>query len=157
MTPEELRVLQEQDSADFGTFQATSMEYVEMYYVAEENAQEEFPDVASLSEPSAVVPFMVAALEAAEYSTDPEPVVIFDVPDESDRSGYVRDGVIHLHPKILNPWVILHELAHSIDPRQGHSARWAFIYVELVTAVIGVDAGAALRREFEALDLPCHW
>jgi hypothetical protein len=64
---------------------------------------------------------------------------------------------IHLHRKLFNPWLVLHELAHWIDPREGHSHRWAYINVELVIAAIGEGEGQTLRAGFEAHDLPCHW
>lgn len=77
--------------------------------------------------------------------------------DQSDRSRLVLEDGIHLHPKLLDPWVLLHELAHFIDPRAGQSPRWAYLYVELVSAMIDKSAGEVLRLEFETRNLPCHW
>lgn len=48
-----------------------------------------------------------------------------------------------------NPWVILHELAHCLSPSGvHHGPEFAGVYLHLVRAVLGAEAGAALLAEF---------
>jgi hypothetical protein len=55
-----------------------------------------------------------------------------------------------------NEWVMLHEIAHCLNPgvgRAAHGREFAGILVFLVDTVIGKDAGEALRREFRAANV----
>jgi putative metallohydrolase (TIGR04338 family) len=66
-------------------------------------------------------------------------------------SAYGGHGAISLPLFARNEWVILHEIAHCLNPGLGrapHGREFAGILVFLVDTVIGKDAGEALRREF---------
>ena len=140
------------------TFIGTDREIVDLYYEADEAAYEQWHDDREhwMLNRHEVGSFLAWATELGGYSGGDPPVVIFDAAS-SDKAAFVDPEGIHLHPKLLEAWTLLHELAHFIDPRAGHSPRWAFIYVELVSAAIGSEAGALLRREFDSRELPCHW
>jgi hypothetical protein len=117
----------------------------------------------SLSSPEDVVAYMQAALVAGGWTVEAPPVVAFDVPDDSDLAGVHTgaDKIIHLHPKLLRPGILLHELAHWVDDREGHGPRFQAAMVSLVDAALGEavarDLYAAYRHHGlrpDPLDLP---
>lgn len=74
-----------------------------------------------------------------------EPEALETVTDQPLRlAGLVRDGVIHLDPALLDKRTALHELAHYIAPRASHGPVWCRIYVDLVAAELGHEAGIEL-------------
>jgi hypothetical protein len=89
--------------------------------------------------------FARQALEAAGWGAV-IPTFVLDVPDDAAWSGWheADTRVIHLHPRLLSPWTVLHELAHWVDPRGGHSPRFCANHVELVRAGLGDDAADEL-------------
>ena len=120
------------------------METVEAYYEAEEQAEISLvDDPVGPSDPADVPAYFARALESAGYDPVPGPVILWDVEGDSRWFGYVDDEGIHLHPRMFRPVGLLHELAHWIDPRGGHTSRWAYIYLELVTNMLGQEAAAA--------------
>lgn len=152
--------LVEEDRIAGEQFTATSAEFVDAYYEAETVAQEECFDVSDDPiAPGDVPAFLARAMTAAGYdpADGPPPVVLYDIEDESRWSGLVDDAGIHLHPKVVRPWLLLHELAHWLDPRAGHSPRWAYNFAQMVDGVLGVEPGARLRAEFDERGLPLHW
>lgn len=114
-----------------------------------------------------VADFVRRALwESAFDLPDPEVAVDLDQPEVLARvleagasetltdqqlslGGLVRDGVIHLHPNRLSKRTTLHELAHYIAPRASHGPVWCRVYVELVAAEFGPEAGEELLQRLE--------
>lgn len=49
-----------------------------------------------------------------------------------------------------NPWVICHEIAHSLTPHAmaGHGPEYAGVYLFLIKTLVGADAAKALREAF---------
>lgn len=76
--------------------------------------------------------------------------VVFDGADSEDRGGWVDvDGTIHLDPRILDRWIVLHELAHALDTRDGHGAIFRSRLAALVEAGLGGDVADVLRELYE--------
>lgn len=69
-------------------------------------------------------------------------VVAFDVAD-----------TIHLHPKMLERETSLHELADWVSG-EGHTARWAEVYVELVRGEFGDEAADVLIEGLRVATAP---
>ena len=154
ISPEEWQQMMADDLQAEEDFRATDYESVSEYYEAEDTVRDNF-DTEPLASTDEVIPFIISALNAVGYMEGPWPIVHFDA-DDSDKVGLVNEDGIHLHPELINPWILVHELAHWLDPGLGHSARWAHTYVELVTVAIGREEGEALRAEFRVRGLPCH-
>jgi hypothetical protein len=76
-----------------------------------------------------VQPYATLTLEALSYMGHP-PVFTFDMVDTDLRSGWRdnRQGLIHLHPERITRWVILHEMAHWLDP-EAHSVAGTVVKV----------------------------
>lgn len=87
--------------------------------------------------------FASKVLAGAGWSIGSPPTFRFDVADESASAGWHEGatGVIHLHPRLLTYRTVLHELAHWVDPRDGHGSRFCANHVELMRAAFG-DAAA---------------
>lgn len=120
-------------------------------YVAEERAWEELGLDLSTIDPSTLRDFARTALSKAGCEGDAEPVFALDVPDDHDLSGWHagKDGVIHLHPRLLRPEIVLHELAHWIRPRDGHGPQFCGMYLSLVCGTLGTEAADELETAFE--------
>jgi len=74
--------------------------------------------------PDEVSDFIAGALAAAGWTAESAPLVVYDVPDDHELSGWVdQEGSIHLHPRLVGRWTVLHELAHWLDPRGGRRRR----------------------------------
>jgi hypothetical protein len=88
---------------------------------AEESTRELFlgtaVDERILLRPDEVERLAVLTLEAVGFTGDP-PIFIFDVPDTDWRNGWYENGLglVHLHPERITRWVVLHEMAHWLDP-----------------------------------------
>ena len=82
------------------------------------------------------------------------PVVVFDVPDDDDRAGWANLDAIHLHPRLCDHWTVVHELAHHIDPRDGHDDRWVAIMIRLIGVVFGDEVRKRLLEEYDAAGVP---
>lgn len=79
--------------------------------------------------------------------------VLFDLPADNPElaglAGWVDpQGTIHLDPRFLNRWTVVHELAHAIDGRDGHSEGFRQRLVELVAVAFGSEIADQLRIEF---------
>ncbi len=113
----------------------------ERFYLAAELAQELAVDLGSeesaLLEPADVEAFMLSVLKGTGLEDGAAPKVYFDVADEADYSGWCsgEDGSIHLHPRLLRPDSVLHELAHHVRPRDGHGPQFVAIYVAFLRLV----------------------
>lgn len=95
--------------------------------------------------PDDLVGFCQRALRAAGWSVDQLPEFALDVPDDAEWSGHAgSSNVIHLHPRLLDHWTVLHELSHWADNRGGHGP---IFRANLVSLHYGIDpdAGNALR------------
>ena len=124
-----------------------------LVYAAEEAAQMDAVDFGLLDDclltPEQVPQFALDALKKANmfYEGDAAPNFRFDIPDDSWVSG-VHEGAtgdIRLHPCILNPWTILHELAHwKVGPYIHHGPFFCAVNVRLVRAGIEDDAADML-------------
>jgi hypothetical protein len=70
-----------------------------------------------LLRPDEVERFAALTLEAVGFTGDP-PMFMFDVPDTDWRNGWYENGLglVHLHPERITRWVVLHEMAHWLDP-----------------------------------------
>lgn len=120
-------------------------------YGAEEWAWEnlclDLPPVA----PDALQFFAQEAMRKSGWRDDSAPVFMLDVPDEHNRSGWVDgDHVIHLHPRLLRPELVLHELAHWLRPGEGHGPQFCGVYLGLVYGMLGAEAGAGLEAAYDA-------
>lgn len=107
-----------------------------------------------------VEPFAEAAIAAAGWGSDGPPLIfVYDVPDDCDRAGYYRyeTGTIHLHPRLLGKFTILHEVAHFLDPRQIHGPRFVAIFARLIGATFGPEVGRVFIEECEARDVPIDY
>jgi hypothetical protein len=99
--------------------------------------------------PEQLSDFAQDVLQRAGYG-GAEPTFVLDVADDDDFSGRVEpDGTIHLHPQLLDPWIIVHELAHFIDPRAEHGPRFAAHLYNLMVTAFGTDVGHALLSGFD--------
>lgn len=91
---------------------------------------------------------------------------ILDLPELKRYKVYVGDGRarrsaggnargIYLPKWARTPWVILHELAHTLTARQHvfkgiqHHWPWASNYLMLVTKILGEGAGKRLKEAFK--------
>lgn len=125
-------------------------------YLAEELASDAFADTELGDVPAdELAEFAARTLTAAGWTFN-RPTFVLDVPDHADWSGWHEGatGAIHLHPRLLSPDTILHELAHWVDPRGGHGPRFCSDHVELVRAGIGDEYAEVLLaayRDFGAL------
>lgn len=128
-------------------------------YAAEELALEELYDSGSKEPewltPSSLAGFVQRALDTVGWETACQPTIVLDVVDEDERSGWheASTGVIHLHPRLLKPWIVLHELAHWVDPRGGHGPRFCANFVLLVRGSLGPEAAQALLTALGELDV----
>ncbi len=97
-------------------------------------------------DPQAIPDFIRNVLTCAGFSTDDRPIVAFDVPDDDDRSGWVSDSgeVIHLHPRLLGRPLVLHEVVHWLDGRDGHGAIFQGNLIALYDAAFGSEAARLL-------------
>lgn len=128
-------------------------------YAAEELAQETLFD-GGFEEPERLTPssltlFVRRALDAAGWEDAGQPTVVLDVADEDERAAWheASTGVIHLHPCLLRPWIVLHELAHWVDPREGHGPRFCANLLLLIRGALGPEAGQSLLGAFDELDV----
>jgi hypothetical protein len=129
----------------------------ERAYAAEEQAQLEHSDYEDEDDltPEQLRPYVLDVMARAGWSHgDDGPSFVLDVPDEvgeTDEAGWVDGvtGTIHLHPRLLDPWTVLHEVAHWLRPRDGHGPRWAAVFVGLIRAGVGTEAGERLLTAYE--------
>ena len=133
MTPEEIRARQD------------------AVYAAEESWSEdhayEHHDVRLTA--AEATDLMVRAMHNAGLPGDP-PGLVLDVDGGSEWAGYFdpSTGAIHIHPVLLNPLKVLHELAHAVCPADGHGAGWAAAHVSLVAAELGDHLAEALLAAY---------
>lgn len=135
-------------------------------YLAEEIARENAVAVLGLEIPDRVpaaelTEFTSRALDAAGWDAGMRPTFALDVADDSNFSGW-HSGVereIHLHPRLLDPWTVLHEVAHWLDNRDGHGPRFCANYASLVRAGLGQEAAEELLAQFEVfgVDVDMDW
>lgn len=66
--------------------------------------------------------------------------------------GWAGGGRISLGVSSRNDWMICHELAHILTPRQyaAHGPEYVGVYLFLVETVLGVEQARALREQFRA-------
>ena len=127
-------------------------------YEAENEARTRYEEELDYLTPNTVQQFSVDALTKAgeHFSGDESPNFRFDIPDESDSAGAL-EGVtndIRLHSKLLDPWIILHELAHwRVGVFVHHGPLFCAVYVRLVRAGIGEDAAELLLSYFQEYDV----
>jgi hypothetical protein len=99
--------------------------------------------------PDELQSFATLVVERSGWETDPPAEFVLDVPDESEFSGWVdKAGVIHLHPNLVRPWIVLHELAHYVDPRDGHGPRFCANFLQFVSVELGAEAADVVRDVF---------
>lgn len=84
------------------------------------------------------------------------PTFAFDVTDEDDLAAWHQGhtGAIHLHPRLIHPVIVLHEVAHWIRPADGHGAQWAAVFVGLIGAGLGEQARVELLEAFRDCGVP---
>ncbi len=126
------------------------------FYEAEERWREDWincelgDDVDRLTQEEAAA-FVADVLARSDFGTEDRPSIVWDVPDDSELSGRYdpADDALHLHPRIIRKSLVLHELAHWIDPRprdgQGHGSAFLETFTTLIGPAFGEDAAAALR------------
>ena len=126
------------------------------YYEAEERWIEDHVDDAEDKLPAAAVPhFIDGVLSRSDFATPSRPTIKWDVSDGDEVSGRYDpiDDALHFHPRILRKSLVLHELAHWVDPRpsdgQGHGAVFLDVLAELVAVEFGDTAAEWLRRYVE--------
>jgi hypothetical protein len=128
----------------------------DVVYAAQEEAQEYwFPPDPAMEEVltmSELRGFVDRTVAQSGCIADP-PEIHFEVPDESDFAGWANDGGIHLHPRLLRPWTVLHELAHWLDLGDGHGARFCANFLSVVEAGLGRDAAEALATSFARFEV----
>ena len=113
-----------------------------------------------------VVPFMLFALDKTGWETDEVPRVVFDLTRDDEVVGVVSgvDRCIHLNPELLSPQLVLHELAHWLDGRDGHGPRFQATFIDFIDRLYGGEASAALfcglmeeGLEPDVWGLPSRW
>lgn len=160
-TPERL---QELAAAEAARWAAISSDYQrDAVYLAEELARENVEGVLNIEVPRLLAEelpgFAARALEGAGWEVDEQPTFVFDVPDDGNVPGLGlaeaasawhegATGFIHLHPRLLDPWTVVHELAHWVDSRDRHGPRFCANYVGLVRAALGDHAAEELLALF---------
>lgn len=105
--------------------------------------------------------FATTAMTKAEWEDAEPPTFVLDVLDDHEWSGWHSgaDDAIHLHPKLLTPETVLHELAHWLRPNDRHGPQWAAVFLKLLEAVLGTDVSdlyAAAFAEF-GVDVDGSW
>jgi hypothetical protein len=108
-----------------------------------------------------VRPLVLSTLSAVEYGGEP-PVVRHEVPPDGLLAGHCAGpgSPILLNPTALTRWVVLHELAHWLDPEApGHGETFRSIFVHLLRAAFGKDqfgdsAADALTQQYEMDGVP---
>lgn len=100
--------------------------------------------------PSDLPEFVASALAAADMEADPQPSIELDVEPDDPLTGWCSAStrVIHLDPRLLSPWTVLHELAHWVDLRDGHGPRFCANLILLVEGTLGVEASDCLWAAF---------
>lgn len=100
--------------------------------------------------PDELATYATNVLRDAGWVGDCVPDFVLDVADEDDVSGWHQavTGTLHLHPRLLNPWIVLHELAHWLRPRDGHGPEFCGVLVGLVGAALGELAAMGLREQY---------
>jgi hypothetical protein len=124
-------------------------------YAAEQHAVENLLDWHGIYprdiDPEQLQEFARAALTAAGWSGGPAPTFELAVPDDHERSGWHAGatGIIHLDPRLLSPFTVLHELAHRLRPDgPSHGPMFCAFHVGLVHAALGQDAAQELLDAF---------
>jgi hypothetical protein len=127
-------------------------------YEAIRGAQEHlgvFP--ADLAEPAHQVEsgslnaFVSQALGNVEFVSPDRPTIALDIPAGALVSGSFSetDGVIHLQAGGLDRWIILHELAHWMNPTDRHGEAWREQFTQLVRIAISERAAEGLTDAFK--------
>ena len=57
-------------------------------------------------------------------------------------------GIIAIAPNMMTQRTVLHEIAHCIDPSQGHNSTWARTFLTLVYFAVGSEEYQELREAF---------
>ena len=135
-------------------------------YAAEGLAQElvwqEFVDDKDAMEAEQIPVLIDQVLSDGGWFGGHRPEIAFDVPDDSEVKAFHegRTGVLHFHPRLLDRWTVLHELAHWCRPRDGHGPQFRAVLVGLVrSAYPGSGLDVELRQAFDdlGLDLDEGW
>lgn len=121
-------------------------------YAAEEHAEGELWFDNDPMTPEAVAEFVANALVRAGWEVDRQPKVVFDVADDDERSGFysAADEALHLHPKLLRPPVVLHELAHWCRPNDLHGPQFCGAYLTFLEAVLGREVAEQFATSFDS-------
>ena len=124
-------------------------------YDAESEAAGNGPEEVYLT-PEELPGFCAGALAGAGWGGDSLPTFEFDVPDDDELAGWHEGatGVIHMHPRLLSRWHVLHELAHWLRPLDGHGAQYTGTMVGLVRAVMGERTARGLLEDYRVRGLP---
>lgn len=107
--------------------------------------------------PDQVEGFLSRALQRAGWAGGASPTVVMDIPDDSELAGQLdaRDGrSIHLHPRLLSPWTVLHELAHWLRPLDGHGAEFRGVMVGLIRGMFGNETADELAATYKGQGVP---
>lgn len=139
------------------------------FYVAEDVAREEtadeWPDDQTSIEPDQVEEFVRRTLAAAGWSGDGCPTFSFEELDASDDGHELSawtDGpanVIHVDPRTIDRWLVLHEVAHWLRPTDAHGPQYAAVLIGLIAAGIGPGPADVLQRALlqEGIDVDEQW
>ena len=123
---------------------------------AEEIYREEFPGGYDMHNVSAgdLPAYLMAALQSAGFPFDEAPEYRLDIPDEHEWAGgyhFGPDGeYLRFHPRLLRPWIVLHELAHWLTPGNSHGPSFCGALLRLVRGTIHPEAASVLKEQFEA-------
>jgi hypothetical protein len=110
--------------------------------------------------------FVATVVAGAGWEVAHLPTFVVDVPDEGDYSAWHEGGTgtIHLHPKLIWPWTVLHEVAHWLRPRDGirptyHGPTFSGVLVGLWHAAFGWHDASTLRETFRdfGVDVDDSW
>ena len=133
----------------------------ERVYAAEEEAlytfydwNADYPDRLPQDEVEA---FVRKALKGAGWAFVKLPEIRVDLPDDDWRAANFHVGedgqYFNFHPMCLNPFTILHEIAHWLRPMDGHGPEFRGANVGLVRAALGEDAASFMLDRYAAFEL----
>lgn len=100
--------------------------------------------------------FARETLNAAGRSKVRPPTFSLDIPDDMHWMGVHRRStrIVHLNPRKLSRWSVLHELAHWLVPFEGHGPVFRAVHCRLVGASFGDFARELLIRKYETFGVP---
>jgi hypothetical protein len=102
--------------------------------------------------------FAASVLSRAGWQVNTPPRFVLDVPDDVGDANEAawHEGatrVIHLHPNLLDPGTVLHELAHWLRPCDGHGPEFCGVHLGLVRVGISERAAELLREAYRESDV----